>query len=95
MVGARTRPLVPCHRSERFGRANGAGCGSVSALDGARVLGFVGWFDKWDRLDRLIALMKDLHARDQSVRLLLVGDGPPPGRFPRPSLAKVSRRSSS
>jgi glycosyltransferase involved in cell wall biosynthesis len=43
---------------------------------GATVIGFVGWFDKWDRLDRLIDLIVELRDPFPEVRLLLVGDGP-------------------
>jgi glycosyltransferase involved in cell wall biosynthesis len=39
-------------------------------------LGFVGWFDKWDRLDRLVGLVDQLRHQHSHVRLMLVGDGP-------------------
>lgn len=45
-------------------------------LSGTSILGFVGWFDRWDRLDRLIDLLKELHGDYPALRLLLVGDGP-------------------
>ncbi len=45
-------------------------------VNGDLVIGFVGWFDHWDRLDVLV----DAFARHREVqpnsRLLLVGDGP-------------------
>lgn len=49
-----------------------AECGVADNL----VIGFVGWFDDWDRLDLLIrvfARMLPLHPR---LKLMLVGDGP-------------------
>jgi glycosyltransferase involved in cell wall biosynthesis len=45
-------------------------------LVGYRVIGFVGWFDKWDRLDRLVNVVASLPGAGRDVRLLLVGDGP-------------------
>ena len=44
------------------------------------VIGFVGWFDEWDRLDLLVAAFADLHATRPTAHLLLVGDGPVAGR---------------
>lgn len=45
-------------------------------LDGKTVLGFVGWFDRWDRLDMLIDLQKQLVSHNYNTVLMLVGDGP-------------------
>lgn len=45
-------------------------------LDGAVTLGFLGWFDDWDRLDMLIETLADLLPRHPQTRVLLVGDGP-------------------
>lgn len=45
-------------------------------LSGKTVVGFVGWFDHWDRLELLIDAVKALSARHPELRLLLVGDGP-------------------
>jgi glycosyltransferase involved in cell wall biosynthesis len=45
-------------------------------LDGATVLGFAGWFDRWDRLDLLVEIMSKLEKTHGALRLLLVGDGP-------------------
>ena len=39
------------------------------------VLGFVGWFAEWDRLDELILVMERIVASEKNVRLMLVGDG--------------------
>lgn len=40
------------------------------------VVGFVGWFDTWDRLDLLIDVVGDVHKEYPCVRLMLVGNGP-------------------
>ena len=40
------------------------------------VLGFVGWFDEWDRLDVLIKVFARISESRPALRLLLVGDGP-------------------
>lgn len=40
------------------------------------VLGFVGWFDEWDRLDVLIRVFARIAESRPDLRLLLVGDGP-------------------
>ncbi len=61
---------------ERFRRRQGSVVRERLGLSQARVLGFLGWFDRWDRLDRLIDLMQDLRHSHPDVRLLLVGDGP-------------------
>jgi glycosyltransferase involved in cell wall biosynthesis len=45
-------------------------------LDGAIVMGFVGWFDHWDRLDLLVDVARELRDSHPALRLLLVGDGP-------------------
>ncbi len=45
-------------------------------LDDSIVLGFVGWFDEWDRLDVLIRVFARLSESHATLRLLLVGDGP-------------------
>ncbi len=50
-------------------------------LSGNLVLGFVGWFDEWDRLDLLIQVFARLVARRADLRLLLVGDGPVTARL--------------
>ncbi len=42
----------------------------------AVVIGFVGWFVPWHRLDVLLALFAGLAKADPQLRLLLVGDGP-------------------
>lgn len=46
------------------------------ALDGSTVVGFVGWFDRWDRLELLVEAVRDLRQTHPELRLLLVGDGP-------------------
>lgn len=45
-------------------------------LSDSLVLGFVGWFDDWDRLDLLIKVFGKLSRSHPHLRLLLVGDGP-------------------
>jgi glycosyltransferase involved in cell wall biosynthesis len=40
------------------------------------VIGFVGWFDRWDRLDLLVEVFAELHGARPETHLLLVGDGP-------------------
>jgi glycosyltransferase involved in cell wall biosynthesis len=46
------------------------------ALDGRTVIGFLGWFDRWDRLDLLVEVFAALHRGRPDAHLLLVGDGP-------------------
>jgi glycosyltransferase involved in cell wall biosynthesis len=46
------------------------------SLGGRTVIGFVGWFDRWDRLDLLVEVFADLHRARPETHLLLVGDGP-------------------
>jgi glycosyltransferase involved in cell wall biosynthesis len=45
-------------------------------LDGSRVIGHVGLFYRWDRLDVLIEVAKSIRGRHPNVKVLLVGDGP-------------------
>lgn len=45
-------------------------------LEGKLVIGFVGWFRKWHGVEMLLEIMHEARLGDQSVRLLLVGDGP-------------------
>jgi glycosyltransferase involved in cell wall biosynthesis len=45
-------------------------------LQGAVVLGFVGWFREWHGLDRLVQIMYESRLGERGVKLLLVGDGP-------------------
>jgi glycosyltransferase involved in cell wall biosynthesis len=59
------------------------GAGSVvrhrQGLNGATVVGFVGWFDRWDRLDLLVEVARDLRAAHPELQFMLVGDGPAAG----------------
>ena len=41
-----------------------------------RVIGFAGWFDRWDRLDWMIQVFARLLATEPDICLLLIGDGP-------------------
>ncbi|MEQ1860615.1 MAG: glycosyltransferase family 4 protein [Chthoniobacteraceae bacterium] len=45
-------------------------------LADATIVGFIGWFVDWHRLDRLIAEFAKVALADASLRLMLVGDGP-------------------
>ena len=45
-------------------------------LAGRRVMGFAGWFDRWDRLDFFIDVFAQVRARHPGVALMLIGDGP-------------------
>ena len=45
-------------------------------LEGGVVLGFAGWFDRWDRLDLLVDLFDDLRREHPKLRLCFVGAGP-------------------
>lgn len=60
----------------RFRHGGGKAVRERLDLNGASVVGFVGWFDRWDRLDRLIDVVRDLRQVYPAARLLLVGDGP-------------------
>lgn len=63
------RDLAGCSRSEALAHALG--------LAGSRVIGFVGWFANWDRLDFLVDVFASLRQGGGApVKLLLVGDGP-------------------
>lgn len=45
-------------------------------LAGRRVIGFAGWFDRWDRLDFFIDVFAQVKAAHPGTALLLIGDGP-------------------
>jgi len=45
-------------------------------LENTTVVGFIGWFVPWHRLDRLVAEFAVAAKNDPSLRLLLIGDGP-------------------
>lgn len=59
---------------------------AARGLDGATVMGFVGWFDAWDRLELLVRALRDLATAHPDLRLMLVGDGPA-----RAELARLAR----
>jgi glycosyltransferase involved in cell wall biosynthesis len=45
-------------------------------LEGSIVIGHVGLFHRWDRLDALIEAVKSIRAEHPEMKVLLVGDGP-------------------
>lgn len=45
-------------------------------LEGSIVIGHVGLFYRWDRLDALIEVVNSLRDRHPEIKVLLVGDGP-------------------
>jgi len=45
-------------------------------LEGAIVIGHVGLFHLWDRLDALIEVVRSIRERHSEAKVLLVGDGP-------------------
>jgi glycosyltransferase involved in cell wall biosynthesis len=57
-------------------QGGGASIRRQYGFEGKTVVGFVGWFDEWDRLDVLIEAVKQVSALHPDVRLMLVGDGP-------------------
>ncbi|MCK9295289.1 MAG: glycosyltransferase family 4 protein [Desulfobulbaceae bacterium] len=56
-------------------------------LSGSRTIGFVGWFDEWDRLDFLIDVFAGLTTVYEDAKLVFIGDGPM-----RPSLEELAKR---
>lgn len=48
-------------------------------LSGRTVIGFTGFVCDWDRLDRIVRWIGAYRSVDDSVHLLVVGDGPPRG----------------
>jgi glycosyltransferase involved in cell wall biosynthesis len=46
-------------------------------LEGRTVIGFIGWFRDWHRLDLLLAAFERVHREHPRTALLLIGDGPP------------------
>lgn len=45
-------------------------------LQNKLVLGFAGWFDRWDRLDFFVDVFRELRKTHDNLHLLLIGDGP-------------------
>lgn len=45
-------------------------------IQGRKVIGFVGWFDRWDRLDFMVQVFARLRDIEPNLVLLLIGDGP-------------------
>lgn len=48
---------------------------SQLGLEGRLVMGFAGWFDRWDRLDFFIEVFDGIRKAHPHVALLLIGDG--------------------
>ncbi|HXY13181.1 MAG TPA: glycosyltransferase family 4 protein [Terriglobales bacterium] len=59
-------------------RCRGAGQAVRASLglEGSIVIGHVGLFYLWDRLDALIKVVKNIRERHPEIKVLLVGDGP-------------------
>ncbi|UCF67344.1 MAG: glycosyltransferase family 4 protein [Acidobacteriota bacterium] len=56
--------------------AHGAAVRQRLQLGDGPVAGFVGWFDRWDRLDLIVEVLKELEPQLPELRLILVGSGP-------------------
>ena len=56
--------------------ADGSGIRKRLGLEGKVVVGFVGWFVAWHRLDLLLEVFASLAAARPDLRLVLVGEGP-------------------
>ncbi len=80
-----SRYELPCKKIDV--QCNGVGLGRSSgqggriddlALSECRVIGFVGWFVEWHRLDLLVEVFAELcnDSPFSKLKLLLVGDGP-------------------
>jgi glycosyltransferase involved in cell wall biosynthesis len=46
------------------------------ATDSDLIIGCIGWFDEWDRLDFLLSVFRLVAKSSTNVKLMLVGDGP-------------------
>jgi glycosyltransferase involved in cell wall biosynthesis len=60
----------------RFSGVNGAAVRQRLGLADRKVIGFAGWFDRWDRLDLFVDLAARLVGAYPDLRVLLIGDGP-------------------
>ena len=77
--GARARVLVPPNgvELERYARLGATRAGARASLglgDDALVLGFVGYYRDWHRLDLVIDALRDPAL--ETARLVLIGEGP-------------------
>lgn len=45
-------------------------------LENSKVIGFAGWFDRWDRLDFMLEVYRQLAEDYSDLAVLLIGDGP-------------------
>jgi glycosyltransferase involved in cell wall biosynthesis len=75
--GERVHVLPNAIDANRFrGLGPGQSLGARLGLEGSIVIGHVGLFYQWDRLDVLIEVVKSIRDRHPAVKVLLVGDGP-------------------
>ena len=75
--GERVHVLPNAIDANRFqGLAPGQSLRARLGLEGSIVIGHVGLFYQWDRLDVLIEAAKSIRGRHPAVKVLLVGDGP-------------------
>jgi glycosyltransferase involved in cell wall biosynthesis len=56
--------------------ADGTSARRMLGVEDCVVIGFVGWFVHWHRLDRLLIAMAHLGQQRPNLRLVLVGEGP-------------------
>src|SRR6202163_1845925 len=75
--GERVHVLPNAIDPNRFrGSGPGQSLRARLGLEGSIVIGHVGLFHRWDRLDVLIEVVKGLRDRHPEIKVLLVGDGP-------------------
>jgi glycosyltransferase involved in cell wall biosynthesis len=75
--GERVHVLPNAIDANRFqGLGPGRSLRARLGLEGSIVIGHVGLFYQWDRLDVLIEVVKSIRDRHPAIKVLLVGDGP-------------------
>ncbi len=57
------------------GRVRSEALAERLGVSGCQVIGFAGWFARWDRLDMLVSVFSGIIGRHTDARLLLIGDG--------------------
>lgn len=76
-IGERVHVLPNAIDPNRFqGLGSGQSLRARLGLEGSIVIGHVGLFYLWDRLDVLIEVVKSIRERHPGIKVLLVGDGP-------------------